>query len=198
MSRQNPENLLSTLAKVGICKTGKRYLRTTPRDMDTVIKCWKNWAEYFIEHSDFSLKTIRQFVSEDMKRELHANNLFVDLVGSVTIGSDNAVFVMGDSDVTITIEDWAVVKIYAFNNAKIKLIEGQRAYINIEAYNSAHVVAEAANDAKVTVYQYDNSIAEGSANIHKKEYNRGEVFNGKEIPGYVFDGKEIPGYEMPV
>lgn len=45
------ELILTELAKTGVCNAGLRYLDSTDKSVDVLIKVWKRWPEYFCEHS---------------------------------------------------------------------------------------------------------------------------------------------------
>ena len=179
--KKNAKDLLETLVKVGVCEAGQRYLNTINKDLGTCINLAKKYPEYFYEHSGFALQEFRKFINKPIRKELEAKNLYVDHYGPVELQSDPGVFFMGDSDAIVSIKDWSIVKIYLFNEAKIKVNAGPNSFASIEAWNSSKVSVERSENAKIIIYQYDNSEASGNATIHKKEYVRGEIFNGRPM-----------------
>ena len=79
---ENIKALLDVLSKVGVCETGKRYLNGTDKDINVLIKVWKGWAEYLYEHSDFACKVLRKYLTEEDKKTLECESLFLDKVGA--------------------------------------------------------------------------------------------------------------------
>lgn len=178
------EQLFKELADLGVCASGRRLWRKSSRDEDMIIKVWKRWPEYWVEHSDKALDIVRRyFSSEDDLRRLEDNCIYLDRNMSTETDSTDAVFVVGDSDIDIKVNDWAVVKIYCFNAAKLRVSCGLHAYVNIECYDNSHVSIDA-NKGRCIVYAYDDSEVNecgNTASVIRKELKRGEVFNGKEI-----------------
>ena len=92
MEEKKITRLLDKLVKRGVCQTGKRYLNTTQKDFSTLVKVWKNWPEYFCEHSKVIVEVLRDSLDAETKEALRAKNIFFDFVGDVKLDSDAAVF----------------------------------------------------------------------------------------------------------
>lgn len=176
------QTLLASLASTGVCQTGKRYLQGTPQDLEVLIKVWRRWPEYWSEHSSFAIEMLRKFLNEDTKQYLAQKNLFFDFAGHADLDMKDAtpVFVVGDSNVTLTTKDYGVAKIYLFNNARVSIACGKKSVVFVEAYDDTQFCVSKNNDSEICVYQYDMSVVVGDAKIKKCEHIRGEVFNGQE------------------
>lgn len=183
MDEKKIKKLLEILAKKGVCRTGKRYLNTTKKDFQTLVKVWKGWPEYFCEHSETIIKTLRESLDTEMKKALAESNIYIDYEGDITLKSDTAIFFVGNTKANVVTEPFAMVKLYLFNEAQIDIKCTKNAYANIEAYDTTMVKLTNESDIEQVVFVYDEAKVEheGIANIHMKEYNRGEVFNGKEV-----------------
>ena len=97
MEQKAITSLLDRLVKKGVCKTGKRYLKTTKKDFQTLVKVWKGWPEYFCEHSKTIVEVLRGSLDEEAKKALQNNNIYFDFEGEVKLNSDTAVFFVGSS-----------------------------------------------------------------------------------------------------
>lgn len=180
MEQSNYEKLLKALVKTGVCKTGKRYLKGSGKDFGTFIKVMKGWPEYLYEHADKSLPLLRRFIKEEDAKEMIKEGVFIDAKGAHIIESRmSPIFVIGDSSVCLRVKDYNNVKIYAFNNSKVTIERGQNCFVDVEGWNNAHIDSRS---HKIVVYLYDKSTVEGDAKVSQKEYERGNIFNGKEIP----------------
>ena len=183
MEQKAITQLLEKLVKKGVCKTGKRYLSTTKKDFDTLVKVWKGWPEYFCEHSQTIVEVLRSTLDGETKKALRAKNIFFDFKGDVKLDSDTAVFFVGNSKAEVELNTLAMVKIYLFNEAEVDITCRENSYANIEAYDTTKL--QITNESFITsaVYSYDRSEVEiaGKANLFNKEYKRGQIFNGKEI-----------------
>lgn len=180
----NISNLLEEFTKVGVCETGKRYLKGTPKDIETLIKVWRRWPEYLYEHSEYALSILRKYLTEENKKYLAGQHLFVDFTGSVNISIENSehpVFILGDSDCIVSTTHYAVLKMYVFNSSRVELSCEDHSINDIEAFNNSYLNINVDSDSKCKVYQYDKAEIIGNAEISSKEYKRGLVFNGKEI-----------------
>lgn len=181
--KANIKKLLETAAQTGVCGTGKRYLDTHEKDVHTLVKVIKGWPEYFYEHSETVIDTIRENLDQQTRDHLEFNNIFVDHQGEAQIDwSDTAVYFMGNSDVTVRMKEFAVLKIYVFNKAKVTIYPAANAIIDIEAWNDSAVIIHQEETAKATLYLYDEAQGTGSATIRRKAYKRDQVFNGRETP----------------
>jgi hypothetical protein len=177
---ENIKALLDVLSKVGVCETGKRYLNGTAKDINVLIKVWKGWAEYLYEHSDFACKVLRKYLTEEDKKTLECESLFLDKVGRPNEFLKTPIFLVGDCDIEIDISPISFYKIYLFNKSKAKIHCGYDSIMDIEAFDESHVSIDG-DTHRCTVYKYDKSTIEGSCKIKEKEYIRGAVFNGEEI-----------------
>lgn len=174
--------LLGRLSRLGVCRTGRRYLERTEKDFDTLVKVWRGWPDFLGEHAEEALPILRRYLTADDKICLAERHLYVDHVGMADVtGNTYPVFVVGDSDVRLTIPEYGVVKLYVFNNAHVTCDMGYRAILNIETYNTASVTLMDGCKGRSTCYCYDDSSAHGVEKTIRKEYRRGEVFNGKEL-----------------
>ncbi len=182
MEQKAITQLLEKLVRKGVCKTGKRYLSTTKKDFDTLVKVWKGWPEYFCEHSQTIVEVLRNTLDGETKKALRAKNIFFDFVGDVKLDSDAAVFFVGDTKANVETNPLAMVKIYLFNEAEVKLTCNEDTYANVEAYDKTKLQLANKSSIRPVVYSYDDAKVEvvGRASIHKKYYKRGEVFNGIE------------------
>lgn len=176
--------MFSELADLGVCASGRRFWRRSERDVSTIVKVWKKWPEYWIEHPDGALDIVRRYFNsgEDLAF-LFANNIFLDRKDRVELDSDSAVFIVGDSDCDVLVKDWATVKIYCFNRSNVRILPGFHSYVNIESYDETSVSINS-DKGKCLVYAYDRSEVTGSGaslTVDRKRINRGDVFNGKEI-----------------
>lgn len=182
--KNNIETLLDLLAKLGVCRTGRRWLNGTEKDFDTLVKVWQGWPEFLCEHSAEACRLLREHLTDEDKARLADRYLFFDIARTVTIERfGKPVFVVGGSDVRLTLPDFAFVKLYVFDNAVVTCELGSHAVLNLEAYNEASVtVRNSGVDCSATAYRYDNAAVYGDVDrLVSKEYKRGEVFNGKEI-----------------
>lgn len=180
MKENNIKKLLEQLGGVGVCETGKRYLGGTKKDFQTLVKVWRGWPEYLYEHSEIALKFLRRFLTPDDMQRLSEESLFVDYAGEKMLNNTNPVFIIGDSDVKLSMKNYAVAKIYLFGAAKVEVRVSEKAIVNIEAFNDSSVVVNNEAHGRCTVYQYDRAAVQGNAVIVKKQYVRGEVFNGRD------------------
>lgn len=179
--KTNIKKLLETAAQTGVCGTGKRYLDTHEKDVHTLVKVIKGWPEYFYEHSETIIDTIRENLDPETRSDLEFNNIFIDYKGEVQIDwSDTGVYFMGNSDVTVRMKPFAVLKIYVFNKAKVTIYPAANAIIDIEAWNDSAVIIHPEETAQASLYLYDQAQGTGAAKIKNKEYVRGQVFNGRE------------------
>lgn len=174
--------LLGKLSRLGVCRTGRRYLERTDKDFDTLVKVWRGWPDFLGEHAEEALPLLRRYLTATDKACLTERHLYVDQVRVAEVTeSTYPVFVVGDSDVRLSIPEYGVVKLYVFNNARVTCDMGYRAILNIETYNTASVTLLGGYKGRSTCYCYDNSSAVGVEKMVRKEYRRGEVFNGKEL-----------------
>lgn len=172
--------ILETAAQTGVCRTGKRYLKQTPKDTSTLIKLMKAWPEYIQEHPDSALAIFRENMTDDLQAQLVAANIFIDYQGEATIGSDTAVMLLGATRVDLNTEPFAVIKIYAFHTSKAVITPADNAIIDVEAWNDSSIGVIKNTSANTTGRQYDNAQIIGADQLIKVDYKRGEVFNGKE------------------
>nr|DAU07296.1 MAG TPA: hypothetical protein [Caudoviricetes sp.] len=183
----NINRLLECLAKTGVCQTGKRYLNGTNKDLETLIKVWRGWPEYWYEHSEATIKLLRMFLTDQDKKTLAENFLFVDFFGEFRLNREfsEPIFIVGSSNVVINMPAYMVGKSYLFNEAKAMFNVSENAIFNIETFDTSHI--EINNpQGKCTIYRYDQSIVSGTARVIDKEYIRGNVFNGKEFQPKTF------------
>lgn len=178
----NISKLLDCLAKTGVCQTGRRYLNSTGKDIETFIKVWRGWPEYWYEHSETAIKAMRTFLTEDDKNTLAKELLFTDYEGKITLNNRNSfpVFIVGKSNIVVNVPSYAVAKIYLFNEAKAMFNVEENAIINIETFDMSSIKVNN-RKAQCTVYKYDQSEITGNVRVINKQYLRGEIFNGKEI-----------------
>ena len=178
---QQSTKLLQQLSKIGVCKSGQRYLKTTKQDTDVLIKVWKKWPEYFCEHAEGVTSIIRSMLTHEIDEQLTRNNIYVDFVGSAETDSDNAIFFVGNCKSKINVKAWAVCKIYLYNKSHVTIEAGSNAVIFVEAYNNAYVEIKGDKTVKSSVYMYDSTVSVGFAKVTKEQYMRGQVFNGREM-----------------
>ena len=182
METNNIETLLSSLSKLGVCRTGRRYLASTKMDFDTLVKVWRGWPEFLCEHSVEVCRLLREHLTVDYRQRLAEKYLFIDQKEMVRLGSTAyPVFVIGRSDVHLVVPDFAVVKLYVFNESVVTVEVGDDAILNAETYNTSMLIVKDGWRAKTLCYQYDASTVKGVERVVRKEYVRGEVFNGREI-----------------
>lgn len=175
------KNLFEIVRNIGICETGKRYLDKDKKNIGFLIKVWKRWPEYLIEHSTQVEDIFREYLSENDKLKLEESNIYFDSSANTIIDSDT-VFVSGSSNIDIEVKDWAVVKLYLFDESRLKLLCGENSIVNIECYNESQIDVESKGNSSIVIFQHDQSAVKAeNANIIKKECERGEVFNGKEM-----------------
>lgn len=178
------DKLFSELADLGVCSSGRRLWGRSNKDVDMIIKVWKRWPEYFMEHSTPALEIVRRyFASEQDLKKLEDNRIFLDRQINAELGSEDYVFVIGDSSGVIKIKDWATVKLYCFNNASINMECGLHSYVNVECYDRSGL-SVLSNNGTCTVYAYDDSFIDTSCElvrVIRKDLIRGQVFNGEEI-----------------
>lgn len=180
MEKKRIKTLLECLAKNGVCQTGERYLNRNQKNIATLAKVWRGWPEYLYEHSAFALDMLRKYLDSEDKVFLSKDFLFLDYTGTIKLGGISPIYLIGESEVTLTMDDFATAKIYLFNSAKVAIICNRNAYLNIETFDNSELKIINGEKGKCVVYQYDNSIIEGVAKIEYKEYIRGKVFNGNE------------------
>lgn len=178
--KDKAQTILETAAREGVCNTGKRYLKRVPKDATTLIKIMKAWPEYIQEHPDSALAILRENMTDDLRNQLIAANIFIDYDGEATIGSDTSVIVMGDSRIEISITPYAATKLYFFNSSRAFISQADGSIIDIEAWNNSNVIISEKKSTISTVYIYDQAEVSGAKIIKRKDYQRGEIFNGKE------------------
>lgn len=183
MGDKKIETLLGCLAKNGVCPAGQRYLNGTRKDMATLVRVWRGWPEYLYEHSALALALFRRYLDDDDRSYLARESIFLDFSGTVTLGGTTPVFFTGDSEATITMDGFATAKIYLFNNSRVTIRCNKNALLNIETFDDSRLDIVDGENGECVVYQYDSSTVGGVARIKRKEYIRGEVFNGNET-GY--------------
>lgn len=181
MEDDNIKKLLEQLGSIGICPTGQRYLNGTKKDFHTLVKVWRGWPEYLYEHSGVALKFLRNLLTPADMQRLANESLFVDFKGEKMLNNTHPVFVMGNSDVTFTMNSYAVIQAYLFNGAKATFNMSKNVILTVEAFDDTRVAINHTELGKCTVYQYDHAAVQGNAAIVKKQYVRGKVFNGQEI-----------------
>lgn len=181
MENNNIETLLNLLAKLGVCRTGRRYLKGTQKDFDTLVKVWRNWPEFLCEHSAEACRLLRAYLTADDCQRLVKENLFFDYRGVVPLETTvHPVFVVGDSDVQLCAPEFAVIKLYVFNGSMVTVTMADNAILNAETYDTSMLTVTGGWRGKTTCYRYDASEVRGAGRVVSKEYVRGEVFNGKE------------------
>ncbi len=184
MENNNIETLLGLLAKLGVCRTGRRYLAGTKMDFDTLVKVWRGWPEFLCEHSEEACRLLREHLTADDRIRLAKENLFFDFKGVATLENTiHPVFVSGDSDVQLHVPEYAAVKLYAFNTATAYIAMRDNAILNAETYDCSRLRVYDGWRGKTMCYRYDDSEVYGVERVVSKEYVRGDVFNGKEIRG---------------
>lgn len=184
MDGENIRKLIEELSSIGVCGTGLRWLNGKKKDIALLIKVWRQWPEYLYEHSEYALELFRKHLTEQDMEYLATEHLFIDWKGTVEINLDNSsypIFFLGESNCAVRVSDYGVAKIYVFNKSHLDIICKNRAISNVEAFDSSLVYANNDDTSKCTIYSYDNSSVVGNAHIIRKEYRRGEVFNGKEM-----------------
>lgn len=179
------ELLFNELADLGVCASGRRLWRKSSRDESMIIKVWKRWPEFWVEHSDKALDIVRRyFSSETDLAQLEDNRIYLDRNINVVLGSENQVFVVGSSNIDILVKDWSVLKIYCFNDSNLNISCGYHSYVNIECYDNSHLNI-LSNTGKCKIYSYDKSIIDnkcvGNTDVVKMSVKRGQVFNGSEF-----------------
>lgn len=180
-NNNNIETLLASLSKLGVCRTGRRYLSGTKMDFDTLVKVWRGWPEFLCEHSEEACRLLREHLTADDRLRLAMENLFFDFRGVVTLEKTvHPVFVAGDSDVHIHIPEFAAVKLYVFNNSTAYVTMHDNAILNAETYDISQLRVYEGWRGKTTCYRYDGTDVMGVERVITKEYVRGDVFNGKE------------------
>lgn len=181
-TNDNISALLGELGKMGVCRSGRRYLNMTDRDFGTLVKVWRGWPEYLAEHAPAALPLLRAHLTSSDRERLAGEYLFVDYKGVVPLDKTTyPVFVLGDSDLRLVLPEFAVVKLYAFNAASVEVDMADKAILNAEAYNESGVSVREGWRGKTTCYVYDDAGAYGVERVHRGHYLRGEVFNGKEF-----------------
>ena len=176
--------LFSELADLGVCSSGRRLWGRSNKDVDMIIKVWKRWPEYLMEHSTPALEIVRRyFSSEPDLKKLEDNRIYLDRQINIELGSEESVFVMGDSSGVINIRDWATVKLYCFNDISLNIKCGFHTYVSVECYDRS-VLSVLSNKGTCTVYAYDDSSIDAPCDpvrVIRKKLSRGQVFNGEEI-----------------
>lgn len=183
MSEMDINNLFSELADLGVCQSGKRLWTQSSKDLNMIIKVWKRWPEYLVEHSIQALPILRSFFSsDDLIERLVVDNIYLDHSKDVELSSDNSVFFIGDCNCHVKVKDWGTVKIYCFNKSSLSIDCGFHSYVNVECYNNTKIDV-ACNNGACTVYSYDDSDVKsnGKVSVVRKKIERGNVFNGEEI-----------------
>lgn len=184
MDGENIQKLIEELSYIGVCGTGLRWLNGKKKDIALLIKVWRQWPEYLYEHSEYALGLFRKHLTEQDIEHLATEHLFIDGKGTVEINLDNCsvpAFFLGESNCAVRVSDYGVAKIYAFNKSRLNITCTDRAIANVESFGDSDIYAHNDGTSKCTVYSYDNSSVSGNAHIIRKEYRRGEVFNGKEM-----------------
>lgn len=181
---KNIDELFAILSKMGICETGRRYWKMSPKNLETIIKAWKEWPEFIAEHGNDALLVLRKYItSEDDIRLMASKNIYLDtIISDKIISSDTNVSICGKTTGTIITEDYSVVKIYAYHSSNINVICGKNAIVSVESYHNSAVNIEGCTNNKMFLEMYHNSNITNNigANVQKKQYIAGEVFNGKE------------------
>ena len=167
------------LVRTGVCKTGKRYLKGADKNFDTLVKVMKGWPEYLYEHSEVAIKLFRKYIDEEGKHELAKNGVFFDFEGCKAIKSDlSPIFIVGRSNVNLAVLENETVKAYVFNDSVVNLLGKDSTFIDLEAWNGSRVELRS---GKGIAYSYDNATIKTDMRVVRKQYNRGEIFDGKEL-----------------
>jgi len=177
---KNAKTILELAAKTGVCRTGRRYLKSTPKDTDTLIKILKGWPEYLQEHGDLAVKILRENMDADIDQRLRQSNIFLDFEGKATIDNDTAVMLLGKSNVSITTKPFAVCKIYLFNDSISVITPGDNSIVDVETWHHSSAGITVNATAKTIGRQYDGTQIIGAGSTTTEHHARGEVFNGKE------------------
>lgn len=179
MDNKNYTKLLNMLVRTGVCKTGKRYLKGTDKDFETLVKVMKGWPEYLYEHSEVAINLFRKYIDEEGKQALAENGIYFDFDGCKAIKNDlSPIFIVGESNMNIAALENETVKVYIFNDSKVNLLGKDSTFIDLEAWNDSRVEL---SSGKGIAYSYDNATIKTDMRVVKKQYKRGAIFNGKEI-----------------
>lgn len=182
MNNKDYTKLLNMLVRTGVCKTGKRYLKGTDKGFDTLVKVMKGWPEYLYEHSEVAIKLFRKYIDKEGKQALAENGIYFDFEGCKAVKSNlSPIFIVGRSNVNLAILKNEIVKVYAFNESKANLLGKDSTFIDVEAWNDSSVEVYS---GRGVVYAYDNAAIKTDMRVVKKQYKRGDIFNGKEIEIY--------------
>ena len=189
MENKDYSKLLNLLASTGVCKTGKRYLKGTDKGFDTLVKVMKGWPEYLYEHSEVAIDLLRKYIDNEDRSKLEKEGIYIDVVSAklkTVKNNQTPIFILGNSTITLEGLDNQVIKVYVFNNSDVMILGGEGTFIDVEAWNNSHVEL---HTEKGVAYCYDSATIETEARCVRKQYDRGEVFNGKELQNYLNDTK---------
>lgn len=178
------DELFKALASLGICQTGQRYWSMSDKNLETIIKAWKKWPEFMEEHGEVAIHTLRKYLEKyNVKERLELNNIYLDsTLDNKLVESDTNVTVAGSSNGSIVVKDFSVVKFYVYNNSDITIVCGKNTIVGVEAYHNSKVKIVIQDGAKFFGEQYSNAniVSDSAIKVDKKEYIRGEIFNGLE------------------
>lgn len=180
----NITTLLERLSKIGVCRTGRRYLNMTDKDFHVLVKVWRRWPEYLYEHAELVCPILRAYLTEDDKARLAKEYLYLDYKGVVNLEkTQEHIFLLGNSDIRFITPEYGVHTIFLFNNSLATVDISTRAYCTVETYNYSFLRVVNGERGKCTCFKYDESEVHGACKDIPKDYVRGDVFNGKEPKG---------------
>ena len=172
--------LLLSLSREGVCSAGRRWLSLRSMDFDCLVHVWRRWPEYLYEHYEYAVGLLRS-MGDDFRARLAGERLFVDYSGVYELSSCRyPIFLLGDSSIELRFCSFSTVKIYCFGNSSLRVIGDDSCRINVELFGSSRL--DVSGGCIPVVWGYDRSSVSGPCDLRPSRYERGDVFNGVDVP----------------
>ena len=109
---------------------------------------WFDGSDWSTENNFPDLSVLRKF-----RGETEVYGLFTDHSGTVKPLNRMAFF--GESDVVITIKNYAVCQIFIRGKSKVRIISDETAFVEVNMYDSAKLVHD--DRCRINIFQYKKS-----------------------------------------
>ena len=137
-----------------------------------------------MEHYYFAIKSMREYLCEEDFANLEKNRLFVDRKAKIKglQFPHEPIYVLGESDVALEFDAFGTARIYCFGESSLTVSGDSSVRLTIDLFGDSRLIVK--GTMRPRVYRYDESSVEGNAVVKDKHYERGTVFNGREIGDY--------------
>ena len=174
---QKDKILNHLINKNGLCPRGIEIFNESKNDINKIISASIKWVELFIEHEN-AIEML-EFLYEEEVKLFAEKGVFLNQKVNLVNPNLETIILLGNSEADIQIKDFGVVRIYVLNDSKLNLKSSDFSIVQIDSHHRANVTVEKKDNSKITIYQYDNSVINGEAEITKKEWIKNEIFNYK-------------------